>query len=131
MAQRSALFSLAFPDKKIAPSSLRCLYLRHGIKRKKVASVKVYPQRHLASYHKWRQIILQKLKEVGDYGLKIIYLDEVNFTKRSLQTLEWSGKYSNLCVNQDDVYFGYKSVIAAVSVEKGVELIQIQDHAVN
>lgn len=29
------------------------------------------------------------------------------------------------------MYFGYKSVIAAVSAEEGVELLQIQNHAVN
>lgn len=29
------------------------------------------------------------------------------------------------------MYFGYRSVIAAVSAEKGVELLHIQNHAVN
>jgi len=34
-----------FPEKKIAVTTLRRLYLKHGIKRKKVELAKVVPQR--------------------------------------------------------------------------------------
>ena len=43
LAERSALFTAMFPDKKIAVTTLRLLYLKHGIKRKRVAPVKVVP----------------------------------------------------------------------------------------
>ena len=58
-------------------------------------------------------------------------MDETNFTKASLQTREWSCRYSNLAVDQAQVYTGYRSVIATVSEEKGVDLIEIFDHAIN
>ena len=44
MAERSALFTQTFPEKKIAVTTLRRLYLRHGIKRKRVVLAKVVPQ---------------------------------------------------------------------------------------
>lgn len=43
LAERSALFTQLFPDKKIAATTLRRLYLKHGIKRKVVRKVKVVP----------------------------------------------------------------------------------------
>ena len=59
----------------------------------------------------------------------IIYIDEINFTKRSLKLREWSTKNSNLTVNQAEVYVGYRSVIAAMTEEEGIGLIWIYDQA--
>ena len=61
--------------------------------------------------------------------MKIIWADEVNFTKHTVQYSTYSNKYLNIEVDQKDLYCGYKSVAAAVSREKGVEAISIQDHA--
>ena len=52
---------------------------------------------------------------------KIIYLDEIMFTKRTWLDKAYSHKFTNLAVNQEDIYTGYRSVIAALSEEKGVE----------
>ena len=46
---------------------------------------------------------------------KVIFLDEVTFTKQAIQKKDWSAKYTNLQVNEADVYIPYVSVIAAVS----------------
>ena len=35
---------------------------------------------------------------------KIVYLDEVNFTKRSISLKEWSQKNSNLTIDGKDIY---------------------------
>lgn len=40
--------------------------------------------------------LLQKVKEENR---KVIYLDEVNFTKRSISLKEWSQKNSNLTID--------------------------------
>ena len=93
--------------------------------------MKCYPAKHLASYQKWQEIVLGHLRDAADRNLKLIWLDEVNFTKRSLQSVDWSARHTNMCVSQDQVYFGYRSVIAAVSAERGVELTHVQNHAVN
>ena len=59
----------------------------------------------------------------------IIYINEINFTKRSLKLREWATKNSNLTVNQEEVYVGYRSVIAAMTEEKGIGLVWIYDQA--
>ena len=45
MKQRTVLFHRRFPDKRIAVTSLRRLYLRHGIRRKRVRLEKAMTQR--------------------------------------------------------------------------------------
>ena len=52
LAERAALFTAAFPDKTIAVTTLRRLYLRHGIKRKKVVKRKVVPPHQGAAYQR-------------------------------------------------------------------------------
>ena len=59
-----------------------------------------------------------------------MFLDEINFTKRSVLTREWSQKNSNLSVDQADIYTGYRSVIASMSEQYGFGAISIYDHAI-
>ena len=60
----------------------------------------------------------------------MIYLDETNFTKLAFQNKDWSRKNENQHVDQRDIYTGYRSVIAAISENKGVEHIKIYRTAV-
>ena len=61
---------------------------------------------------------------------KIVYLDETNFTKLAFQSKDWSSCRENQHVDQRDIYTGYRSVIATISEDKGVELIKIYPTAV-
>lgn len=62
---------------------------------------------------------------------KIVYLDEINFTKRSVSLKEWSNKNSNLTIDQKDIYVGYRSVIATMTEENGIGSLQIYSEAIN
>ena len=62
-------------------------------------------------------------------GRLIVYIDEILFSKRSIKLREWAKKNSNLTVNQEDVYVGFRSVIAGMTEENGIGLIKIHDHA--
>ena len=61
---------------------------------------------------------------------KFVYLDETNFTKLAFQSKDWSCCRENQHVDQRDIYTGYRSVIASISEEKGIELIKIYRTAV-
>ena len=74
--------------------------------------------------------LLTKLEEMQRADKKIIYLDEINFTKRSLCLREWSRKNSNLTVDQEEVYRGYKSVIASMTAENGMGCISVYPKAI-
>ena len=66
LAERAAHLTSVFPDKKIAVTTLRRLYMQHGIKKKKIKKVKVVPSRHKESYQKWKTYVQEKLAEVKD-----------------------------------------------------------------
>ena len=72
---------------------------------------------------------MEQIEQAKREGRLIIYIDEINFTKRSLKLRDWSMKNSNLTVNQEEVYVGYRSVIAAMTEEQGIGLIWIYDQA--
>ena len=113
-------FHRQFTDKRIAVTSLRRLYLKHGIKRKKVRQEKTNPWKHRRGYAQECQQKLSQLTEAKNRGRLVVFLDETNFTKRSLQLREYSCKNSNLTVDQEDVYTGYRSVIVSMTEEHGM-----------
>ena len=65
-------------------TTLRRLYLRRGIKRKKVRKAKVVPQHQAAAYQRWKDVLVGALEQVKARGLKLMWLDETNFTKLAL-----------------------------------------------
>lgn len=121
MKERTVMFHRQFPDKRIAVTSLRRLYLKNKIKRKKLRQEKVMPPEQKLEYAESCREVLAQLEQAKAEKRLTLYLDEVNFTKLSLMKREWSTRNSNLTVDQVDVYQGYRSVIAAISEENGVD----------
>ena len=74
---------------------------------------------------------MEEITHAKSVGRLIIYLDEINFTKRSLKLREWACKNSNLSVDQKEVYTGYRSVIASMTEETGIGLIMIAEQAIH
>ena len=62
---------------------------------------------------------------------KVVYVDEVVFTKATIPTHDYALKYSNQTVDEKDFYSKYIAVIAAIAADTGVETILIFDKAVN
>ena len=90
LKQRTVRFHRQFTDKRIAVTSLRRLYLSHGVRRKKVRKEKVMPPRLKERYSEQCCAVLAKINEEKSSGRKIIYCDEIVFSKLALQTKEWS-----------------------------------------
>ena len=96
--ERTILFHRRFPDKVIAVTSLRRLYLKNGIKLKKVRQEKVMTLSAWNSFAANKLKLIQELEDVKTEGRKLIYLDEICFTKRSFLGKSWSGKHANIHV---------------------------------
>ena len=94
------LFHRRFLDKRIAVTSLRRLYLRHRIRRKKVRQEKYLPEHVKLQYNFKRRECIANLETARFENRKMIYLDEVNFTKRSVQSIDWSTCKDNQHVDQ-------------------------------
>ena len=130
MRQRTVLFHRRFTDKRIAVTSLRRLYLRHGIRCKKVRLEKTMTQRVRRNFVQNCQSLLEQIKQADHEGCTLVFADEICFTKRSLKLREWSSKNTNLTVDQEDVYVGYRAVLASMTAEKGICLVHIYEQPV-
>ena len=71
------------------------------------------------------QELLQRLEQAEHDQRRIIVLDEIVFTKRSILQREYSGKNTNLSIDQADIYTGYRKVIATMNRERGIGYTQI------
>jgi hypothetical protein len=64
-------------------------------------------------------------------GMKIIYLDETMFTSRTYATHDYGLKHQCIEVDEQDVYISYVCAIAAISAEKGIEMIKTKNEPIN
>ena len=129
MKQRTIMFHRQFTDKRIAVTSLRRLYLRNGVRCKKVRQEKVMPEQTRQNFIQKSRSLVEDIEQAKREGRLIVYIDEILFSKRSIKLREWAKKNSNLTVNQEDVYVGFRSVIAGMTEEHGIGLIKIHEQA--
>ncbi len=99
MRQRTVLFHRRFTDKRIAVTTLRRLYLRHGIRCKKVRLEKTMTQRVRRNFVQNCQRLLAEMDQAKREDRLLVFADEILFTKRALKMREWSAKNSNLTVD--------------------------------
>ena len=126
LQKRAKLFHRRFTDKRIAVTSLRRLYIKNGIKRKKVRQEKNMSEKVQRDFVQLCVNLLHELNTVKAQGLPIIYLDEILFGKRSIAQKEWASKNSNLTVLQKEVCTGYRNVIASMTEDGGIFHVHIQ-----
>ena len=130
MKQRTVLFHRRFPDKRIAITTLRRLYLRHGIRRKKVRQEKTMTQRVRRNFVENCQRLLAEMEQAKRDGCIVVFADETLFTKRAMKQREWSAKNTNLTADQEDVYVGYRAALASMTAEKGMLVVHVYEHPV-
>jgi len=130
MKQRTILFHRSFTDKRIAITTLRRLYLRHGIRCKKVRLEKSMTQRVRRNFVQNCMNLLAEMEQVKREGRILVFADETLFTKRAIKLREWSAKNTNLTADQEDVYVGYRSALASMTAEKGMLLVHVYERPI-
>ena len=83
LKERTKYFHRQFLDKRIAVTTLRRLYLKNKIKRKVVRQEKVLPAETRQTFQEQCKELKEKLTIALKEERQIVYLDEINFTKRS------------------------------------------------
>ena len=111
--------------------SLCLFYKKHSIRRKKVTRFKSAAPSKQAEYDVWQMESWNALQAAFRAKERVIYIDEVVFTKTTIPRLDYAPKYSNQTVDEKDFYSKYLAVIAAISADRGVDTILIYDQAVN
>ena len=61
---------------------------------------------------------------------RILYVDELVFTKATVPRLEYSARYTNQTVDEKDYYHRYYACVAAISADRGVDHYMIFETAV-
>ena len=84
MKRRTILFHRRFTNKRIAVTSLRKLYLKHGLRRKRVRMEKVMPPAARARFVDECRNLVERLRLMTYQGRMIVFLDEIVFTKLSI-----------------------------------------------
>jgi hypothetical protein len=84
MKRRTILFHRRFPNKRIAITSLRRLYLTHGLRRKRVRMEKVMPPAARAIFVDKCRDLVERMRLMAHQGRMIVFLDEIVFTKLSI-----------------------------------------------
>ena len=106
MKERTQIFQDKYNGLYLPVTTLRKLYLSNGIKRKRVRQLKIRPQSTQSRQVQEEKTLYEQLTKARRMKLPIVYLDEVNFTKQSIQKLDWSGRHSNISVDQRQIYTG-------------------------
>ena len=63
-------------------------------------------------------------------GRLYLSCDEVSFTKHTNQRTDWSRMYSNTDVEQRIAFDSYRTVIASISRENGIDYFEIHESAI-
>ena len=130
LKERAAMFADKFQVEPLPVTTLRRVYLQNGVKRKRVRQKKVPPQSAQSRQTQEERRLYREMTAARQTGKPIIYLDEVNFTKRSFQGVDWSARNANITVDQRQIYTSYKSVLASINWERGKGLEYIFDKAI-
>ena len=131
LAERVSLITRHYPGKLITAAQLRAHYRARGIKRKFVRQVKVIPRDKQGERERERRSLIRKLDSFRRSGRKVIYLDEVVFSKLSIPKVEWSNRGHNITVDEARVRTGYVAVCAAITEGDGLEGLALQRKAFN
>ena len=75
--------------------------------------------------------VQEQLQRAIDEGRKLIFVDEVAFTRTSCLKLEWSRKRENITVVLRGSTGNYMTAIAGISYARGIELYAMQHDSVD
>jgi len=131
LCERAADFRRSYPNKKISSTTLKNIYQKNIIRKKKVRITKI-PDRKLKK--KITRNILEAKSDLDYYraqGFRIIYLDETMVTKSTIATHEWSNKNKNFEMDMKDFGKETVAVLAGISKEKGLDYVATFDKSVN
>ena len=92
LAQRCVLFHRVWTNKRITPPALSKLYRKQGVRLKAVRQFKLPSDCDLDRYVRLVDECREEVKDAIKNGIRLIYLDETVFTKRTYQTRDYGAK---------------------------------------
>ena len=130
LVERCVLFHRKFPNKRVSAMKLCRMYRQHHISRKVVKRYKGVSVNKWEQYLEWQEESWNALKLARKNNQRILFVDELVFTKQTIPRLDYASKGNNITVDESDFYHRYLACVAAISYERGVDAIMIFDSAV-
>ena len=131
LAERAKLFHRKFTDRWTYPAKISKIYKDNGITKKRVKIQKSTGKQTLTEYQRATQKCKEEVEQAIAEGLPVIYIDESVFSKRTINDTDYSQEYCNISVQEKDLYCPYISAVAAVSYDKGLELLVTHQGSIN
>ena len=131
LRERAVLFQRCFPDRSITHWQLRRIYKANGIKRKVIRVTHMPANKNDGRYDHLIDAMRSKVQYAVNASRKLLFIDEVCFTKHTQKTCEWSNKRHNIFIPCESMHVKFHAVIAAISYDVGVEHFVVLDEAAN
>ena len=90
LQERAKMFHRRFPNKIISPMTICRLFKANKITMKKYKRVKVYSPYQRDKQTRSTEDVMKQLKSMKEEKRKMIYIDEICFTKRTIATHTYS-----------------------------------------
>jgi len=106
------------------------LYREQHITRKVVKRYKGASESKWEQYLIWQEESWNALKLARNRNQRILFVDELVFTKSTIPRVDYASKGNNITVDERDFYHRYIACVAAISADRGIDAIMTFDTAV-
>jgi hypothetical protein len=124
-------FKRRFPGGYITPYKLRKLYQGQKIRKKYLRFTKLPDEPKQIEIAEKAAVLGREIRFALSDGFRLVYLDEMMVTKRSLPKSEWSKKNQNFQLDLSKIDTSAVATLCAVSREFGVDLIMTFEKSVD
>ena len=131
LAERCADFKKKFPEGTITIYKLRKLYQQHKIRMKFLRFTKLPDHPKQLEILEHAKILGREIRFALDRGFRIVYLDEMMTTKRTLPKMAWTLPKENFQLDLSNIDTSAIASVAAVSREFGLDLVMTFEKSVD
>ena len=118
--ERCVLLHRAMPDIRIKRTTLSRIYKEKGIKKKVICKVKKVPNKSQPFCDEAIQYCKNRIKELFDNDIPVIFADESCLTTKLLPTREWMNKCKNIEIDEKKLNASTCAFVVGLSKDKGL-----------
>ena len=131
LEKRAEDYMREFPGKKICSTTLRSIYVKHKIRRKRIRNTKVNNPQLKLKIKRQSKYMAEELQKFKDRGFRLVFLDETMVTKSTIPKVEWSRPNESFEIDYKQFAEKTIAVLAGISMERGVDLCMQFEKPVN
>ena len=121
LVDRTKHFLREFPSAHLKPCTLRQVYKKYHITRKKYRWYKEPANPNPVRDRKCLANVRRQLTRARNEGRRAVFIDETIVSRKCVRDLEWSRSKENPTLDQAKLDEPTLAILAAISKEKGLE----------